>query len=144
MVPTDKAPHQRGESLDSTVGLIGPGLSIRYHECLFPQERKASRLLGGFSRIIQARTTGGGISNESDLHRQQQYVKVLREVTAGDTLGPPENDDTNQAVRRFEMSGHLFSVALVDRMIAAGLLDSDGGRSVIITAEGQRFFTRHR
>ena len=116
----------------------------RYDEDLFPQECKASRLFGRLFRIIQARTTGGDIPIESDLRQQQQYVKVLREVVAGDTLGPPENHPTSQIGRRFQMSGNLFPGALIDRMIAAKLLDSDGERGVIATAEGQRFFTRHR
>jgi hypothetical protein len=100
--------------------------------------------LRSFSRLIQAPATGGGIPSESDVHRQQQYVKVLREVTAGDTLGPPEDDSTNGAVRRFELSGNRFAAALIDRMIADNLLDTDGERGVIVTAKGERYFTQHR
>ncbi len=82
--------------------------------------------------------------NESDLHRQQQYVKVLREVTAGDTLGPPQDDHTGQAIRRFELSGNLYPVALIDRMIAENLLDVDEERGVIMAAKGERFFHQYR
>jgi len=82
--------------------------------------------------------------NESDLHRQQQYVKVLREVTAGDTLGPPQDDYRGQTIRKFELSGNLYPVALINRMIAENLLDADEERGVIITAEGQRFFNQYR
>lgn len=65
-------------------------------------------------------------------------------MTAGDTLGPPENHDTSRAVRRFELSGKLFAAGLIDRMIAGRLLDPDGGRGVTITAEGEQYFNRHR
>jgi len=82
--------------------------------------------------------------NESDLHRQQQYVKVLREVTAGDTLGPPQDDYTGQTIRKFELSGNLYPVALINRMIAENLLDVDEERGVIMAAEGQRFFHQYR
>jgi len=69
---------------------------------------------------------------------------VLREVTAGDTLGPPQDHDTNQTIRQFELSGKLFPVALINRMIAENLLDADEERGVIVTAEGQRFFFQYR
>ena len=82
--------------------------------------------------------------NEPNLHRQQQYVKVLREVTAGDTLGPPQDDDTNQTVRKFELSGHVFPVALIDRMVAEHLLDRNEDRGVVMVAKGEQFFFRHR
>jgi len=89
-------------------------------------------------------TPGGAIPNDSDLRRQQQYVKVLREVTSGDSLGPPETSPANQAVRKFAMSGRFFPVALIDQMIAGHLLDPDRERGVIATAEGRRFFNRLR
>ena len=82
--------------------------------------------------------------NESDLHRQQQYVKVLREVTAGDTLGPPQDGDSGTTIRKFELSGNLYPVALINRMIAENLLDADEERGVIMAAEGQRFFYQYR
>ena len=82
--------------------------------------------------------------NEPDLHRQQQYVKVLREVTAGDTLGPPQDDDTNQTVRKFELSGHVFPVTLIDQMVAEHLLDRNEDRGVVMVAKGEQFFFRHR
>lgn len=82
--------------------------------------------------------------NESDLHRQQQYVKVLRDVTAGDTLGPPQDDDTNPTSRKFELSRNLYPVPLINRMIAENLLEADEERGVIVTAEGQRFFNKYR
>ena len=82
--------------------------------------------------------------NESDLRRQQQYVKVLREVTAGDTLGPPQDDCMGRTTRRFELSGNLYPVALINRMIADNLLDVDEKRGVIMAAEGQRFFYQYR
>ena len=82
--------------------------------------------------------------SESDLHRQQQYVKVLREVMAGDTLAAPQEHDGDQTIRKFELSGNLFPVALIDRMIAESLLERDEERGVVIAAEGERFFTRHR
>ena len=82
--------------------------------------------------------------NEFDLHRQQQYIKVLREVTAGDTLGPPQDDYTGQTTRRFELSGNLYPVALINGMIAENLLDVDEERGVIMAAEGQRFFYQYR
>jgi len=82
--------------------------------------------------------------DESDLYRQQQYVKVLREVTAGDTLGPPQDDDNHHSIRKFELSGNLFPVELIDRMIAESLLVSNEDRGVIMAAAGERFFFRHR
>lgn len=82
--------------------------------------------------------------NESDLNRRQQYVKVLRDVTSGDTLGPPQDHDTNQTGRKFELSGNLYPVPLIDRMIAENLLDADEERGVIIAPEGQRFFNQYR
>ena len=82
--------------------------------------------------------------NESDLHRQQQYVKVLREVTAGDTLGPPQDHYTNQTSRKFELSGNFYPVALINQMIAENLLDADEERGVVMAAEGHRFYNQHR
>lgn len=82
--------------------------------------------------------------DKSNLYRQQQYVKVLREVTAGDTLGPPHDDDTHQNIRKFELSGNLFPVKLIDRMIAERLLVSNDDRGVIMAAAGERFFFQHR
>ncbi len=81
---------------------------------------------------------------ESDLNRRQQYVKVLRDVTSGDTLGPPQDHDTNQTGRKFELSGNLYPVPLINRMIAENLLDADEERGVIIAPEGQRFFNQYR
>jgi hypothetical protein len=69
---------------------------------------------------------------------------VLREVVAGDSLGPSEETPEGSALRRFELSGIAFPTALVDRMIAERMLTTDGERGVVITAQGQRFFTRHR
>ena len=140
------AQRRPGSPAGSRTGVPGTrrSLSIRYDEDISPHECEARRRFGGFSRIFQAPATGGGISNESDVQRQKQYVKVLREVTSGDTLGPPENHPTSQAVRRFELSGNLFASALIDQMIAGSLLNPDGERGVIITAEGERYFTRHR
>lgn len=123
----------------------GRSLSIRYAESAFAQECKASRIFGGLLTHHQGANDGGGdIPNDSDVHRQQEYVKVLREVTAGDTLGPPEQHRSDQAVRSFELSGKRFAVALIDRMIAASLLDRDGERGVVETDEGRRFFNQHR
>lgn len=42
------------------------------------------------------------------------------------------------------MSGKRFEAALIDRMIAGSLLKPDGERGVTLTAEGERYFTRHR
>ncbi|MGD8817568.1 MAG: hypothetical protein PVJ51_10300 [Acidobacteriota bacterium] len=69
---------------------------------------------------------------------------MLREVTAGDSLGPLEETPEGPALRRFELSRIAFPAALVDRMIAERMLTTDGERGVAITAHGQRFFTRHR
>ena len=69
---------------------------------------------------------------------------MLREVTAGDTLGPPQDDYTDQTIRKFELSGNLYPVELINRMIAENLLDVDEERGVIMTAQGQRFFYQYR
>ena len=87
---------------------------------------------------------GANMPNESDLYRQQQYPKVLRDVTAGDTLGPPEDHQTSQTIRKCELSGNIYPAALIDRMIAENLLDVDEERGVAITARGQRFFDKYR
>jgi hypothetical protein len=87
---------------------------------------------------------GDNVPSESELLRRQQYVKVLREVTAGDTLGPPQDHDKGETIRKFELSGKHFPVALIDQMIAENLLDADEERGVIVAAEGKRFFNQHR
>jgi hypothetical protein len=84
------------------------------------------------------------LPNETDLNRYRQYTKVLCEVTAGDTLGPPQANDTDQACRQFELSGNLYPAALIDRMIAEKLLAPNTDRGVIMGAEGERFYNRHR
>ena len=117
---------------------------VRYDEALLSQQCKARRLFGGLPRIIQAQSPGGGIPNASDVHRQQQYVKVLREVTSGDSLGPAEEHGSNQAVRKFELSRKHFAAGLIDEMIAAKLLERDEERGVTATAEGRRLFNRLR
>lgn len=85
-----------------------------------------------------------GVPDASDVQRRLQYVKVLREVTSGDTLGPPETHPSNPAMRRFELSGKHFAATLIDRMIDARLLDRDAERGVVTTAEGRRYFNRYR
>lgn len=82
--------------------------------------------------------------NESDLFWRRQCVEVLREVTAGDTLGPPQDQDTAQKLRKFELSGNLYPEALIDRMIAEKLLRADDERGVAMAAAGSRFFYRYR
>ena len=82
--------------------------------------------------------------NESDLLWQRHCVKVLREVTAGDTLGPPAVHDTAQNMRKFELSGNHYSGALIDRMIAEKLLRVDDERGVAMVAKGARFLFRYR
>jgi len=82
--------------------------------------------------------------SESELYRQQQYVKVLREVTAGDNLGPSTDDDSAPATRQFEMSRKAFPAALIDQMIAEKLLAPNGERGVVVGPKGERFFTRNR
>jgi len=83
-------------------------------------------------------------SESDDVIWQQRYVKVLRELTAGDTLGPPEDHGEARNMRKFELSGNLYPAALIDRMIAEKLLRVDDERGVAMTAEGPRFFNRHR
>ena len=85
------------------------------------------------------------MANEDDLLWKRQCVKVLVEVNAGDTLGLPEDsDDTAQTMRKFEMSGHLYPVELIDRMIVEKLLGVDEERGVIMGAAGPRFFNQYR
>ena len=82
--------------------------------------------------------------NESDRLWQLQYVKVLREVTAGDTLGPAQDHDVAQPMRKFELSGNLYPAALLDRMIAEKLLVVDDERGVIMASAGSSFLYRYR
>lgn len=109
-----------------------------------------SNTCGGFFSATSHRSStrraheGTTSDNTADREREQQYVRVLREVTAGDSLGPLEETPEGPALRRFELSGIAFPAALVERMIAERMLAADGERGVVITAQGQRFFTRHR
>lgn len=84
------------------------------------------------------------VSSKSEIHWQQQCVKVLREVTAGDTLGPPQDQGAARPMRKFELSGNLDPAALIDRMIAEKLLDLDDERGVAMAASGVRFLYRYR
>jgi len=81
--------------------------------------------------------------SESDLRRQEQRVNVLREVNAGDTLGPPQDDDPAR-MRKFELSRKRFPAALIDHMITEKLIAADDERGVIITTAGERFLHRYR
>lgn len=112
---------------------------------VLPLVSSAFRPFSGFCTHPRKRERpGGNMPDESDVYRQQQYVKVLREVTAGDTLGPAYDDDTHRSIRKFELSGNPFPVKLIDRMIAERLLVSNGDRGVVIAAAGERFFFRYR
>ena len=82
--------------------------------------------------------------SESELYFQQQYVKVLREVTSGDNLGPSTDDDATPATRKFEMSRKAFPAALIDQMIAEKLLAPNRERGVVVGPRGERYFSRNR